>query len=37
MEILKTDIFDKWLRKLKDRRAKAVIQVNINRLIEEKL
>ena len=37
MEILKTDIFDKWLSRLKDRKAKAIIQVNINRLIEEKL
>jgi len=37
MEILKTDIFDKWLKKLKDKKAKAIIQVNINRLIEEKI
>jgi putative addiction module killer protein len=35
MEILKTDIFDQWLKKLKDRKAKAFIQVHINRLIEE--
>lgn len=35
MEILKTDIFDNWLKKLlKDTKAKAIIQVNINRLIE---
>ncbi len=37
MEILKTDIFDKWLIKLKDKKAKAIIQVNINRLIEENI
>ncbi len=37
IEVLKTDIFDKWLRKLKDRKAKAIIQVHINRLIEAKL
>lgn len=37
MEILKTDIFDQWLKKLKDRKAKAIIQVHINRLIEENL
>lgn len=37
MEIFKTDIFDKWLKKLKDKKAKAVIQVHINRLIENKL
>lgn len=37
MDILKTDIFDRWLSKLKDRKAKAIIQVNINRLIEGKL
>ena len=37
MEILKTDIFDKWLKKLKDKKAKAVIQVNINRIIEENI
>jgi len=37
MEILKTSIFDKWLKKLKDRKAKAIIQVHINRLIEDKL
>ena len=36
MEILKTDIFDKWLRKLRDRKAKAIILVHINRLIEDK-
>ncbi len=37
MEVLKTDAFDKWLRKLKDRKAKARIQVHLNRLIEGKL
>lgn len=37
MEILKTDIFDTWLKKLKDRKAKAIIQVNINRLVEENI
>jgi len=35
MEILKTDAFDKWLRKLRDKKAKAIIQVHINRLIED--
>lgn len=34
MNILKTDIFDKWLKKLKDKKATAIIQVHINRLIE---
>jgi len=37
MEILKTDIFDKWLKKLKDKKAKSIIQIHINRLIEDKL
>jgi putative addiction module killer protein len=37
MEVLKTDTFDAWLKKLKDRRAKAVIQVHINRIIENNL
>ena len=37
MEVLKTDVFDKWLKKLRDRKAKAIIQVHINRLIENKL
>jgi len=37
MEILKTDIFDKWLRKLKDKKARVIIQVHINRLIEDNL
>ena len=32
VEIRKTDIFDKWFRKLKDRRAKARIQVRIDRM-----
>jgi len=36
MDVLKTAIFDNWLKKLKDRRAKAIIQVHINRLIEDK-
>ena len=36
MNLLKTDVFDKWLKKLKDRRAKAIIQVHLNRLIENK-
>lgn len=35
MQLLKTEVFDKWLRKLKDKRAKAIIQVHLNRLIEE--
>jgi putative addiction module killer protein len=37
MEVLKTDVFDKWLKKLKNKRAKAIIQVHINRLYEDKL
>jgi len=37
MEILKTDIFDKWLKKIKDKKAKAIIQVNINRPMEENI
>lgn len=37
MEVLKTDVFDKWLKKLRDKKAKAIIQVHINRLIEDKL
>ena len=32
MTILKTDIFAKWLHKLKDRRGKAVIMNHIDRL-----
>jgi len=32
MNIDKTDIFSKWLRKLKDRRAKAVIINHIDRM-----
>ncbi len=34
MEVLKTDVFDKWLKKLRDKKAKAIIQVHINRIIE---
>lgn len=34
MKILRTALFDSWLRKLKDKKARAIIQVNINRLIE---
>lgn len=37
MDILKTSVFDKWLGRLKDKRAKAIIQVHVNRLIEDKL
>ncbi|MEN8253189.1 MAG: type II toxin-antitoxin system RelE/ParE family toxin [Patescibacteria group bacterium] len=37
MEILKTDVFDKWLKKLKDKRTRAIIQTHINRLLENKL
>lgn len=37
MNILKTDIFDKWLKNLRDKKVKAIIQVHINRLIESKL
>ena len=36
MDIQKTDTFDRWLRKLKDKKAKAIIQVHIDRLIENK-
>lgn len=35
MEIRRTDAFDKWLRKLKDNKDKEIIQVHINRLIED--
>jgi len=37
MKILITYSFDKWLKKLKDKRARAIIQVNTNRLIEENI
>lgn len=37
MEIFKTNVFDSWLKKLKDRKAKAIIQVHINRIIENKI
>lgn len=37
MEVFRTDIFDKWLKKLRDKKAKAIIQVHINRIIENKL
>ena len=32
IEIRKTDLFDKWMKNLKDRRAKARIEVRIRRL-----
>jgi len=32
VEIIKTAIFDRWLRKLRDRRAKARIEMRIRRL-----
>ena len=32
MEIRKTVLFDKWMKSLKDRRAKAKIEVRIGRL-----
>lgn len=32
VEVLKSDTFDRWLRKLKDRRAVARVQVRIDRL-----
>ncbi len=34
MNLLKTDVFDKWLKKLKDQKAKTIILVHLNRLIE---
>ena len=37
MNLLKTEVFDKWLKKLKNQKAKAIIQVHLNRLIENKL
>ncbi len=37
MEVHKTDVFDKWLKKLKDKKARAIVQVHINRIIEGKL
>ena len=33
-EIIYTDIFDKWLRSLKDRHAKARIKVRLDRILE---
>ena len=32
VEIIKTSAFDRWLRKLRDRRAKARIEMRIRRL-----
>ena len=32
MVVSKTDVFAKWLRKLKDRRAKAIIMTHIDRM-----
>lgn len=32
VEVIKSTTFDRWLRKLKDRRAKARIQMRIDRL-----
>lgn len=37
MKILKTDVFDSWLRKLKDRKARAIILVHISRIEEGNL
>lgn len=37
MKILKTEVFDTWLRKLKDRQARAIILVHINRIEEGNL
>lgn len=37
MDILKTDVFDEWLKKLKDKKEKSIIQVHINRIIEGNL
>jgi len=37
MTIDRTDIFAKWLRKLKDRRAKAIIMSHIDRMEEENM
>lgn len=36
MKVLKTEVFNKWLIRLKNKKAKAIIQVHINRLIENK-
>ena len=33
MEVLKTDEFDRWFKKLRDSKAKAVIGLRINRII----
>ena len=33
----KTDIFAKWLRKLKDRKAKAIILTHIDNMEERKM
>lgn len=32
IELIKTDIFDDWLDNLRDRRAKALIQIRLRRL-----
>ena len=32
LEIRQTDVFSKWLRKLRDSRAKAIVEVRIRRL-----
>ena len=37
MNVLKSDIFDKWLKRLKDSKAKAIILVHINRMLNNKL
>jgi putative addiction module killer protein len=33
IEVVKSQTFDRWLRKLKDRRAAARVQVRIDRLV----
>jgi putative addiction module killer protein len=33
VEVVKSTIFDRWLRKLKDRRAAARVQVRIDRVV----
>lgn len=32
VEVCRTEVFDRWLRKLRDRRAKTRIQIRIDRL-----
>ncbi len=35
--LFKTDTFEKWFRKIKDKQTKMIIQVHLDRIIENKL